>query len=170
MNRVFKITFGALLWLAGSSLLSVSPVLAIEPGAKAPGFSLSSFKGENVSLDSLKGKVVYVDFWATWCGPCRMSLPWMDGIQKKYAASGLVILAVNEDLKTEDAKKVVDALNPSFTPLIDNKGTVAGIFSPPTMPSSFLIDRQGVVRMVHPGFKEVDQAQLDSEIAKLVNG
>lgn len=150
--------------------LSGAAALAIEPGAKLPSFSLNSLNGEKVSTDSLRGKVVYVDFWATWCGPCRKSLPWMDGIQKKYGASGLVILAINEDTTSDAAQKVINDLKPSFKALIDNKGEVAGMFSPPTMPSSFLIDRDGVVRMVHPGFKEAEQEHLEAEISKLVSG
>lgn len=149
--------------------LSGPAVFAIEPGAKVPNFSLSSLNGEKVSFESLRGKVVYLDFWATWCGPCRKSLPWMDGIQKKYAGSGLVILAINEDTTSAAPQKVIDDLKPSFKALFDNKGEVAGVFSPPTMPSSFLIDREGVVRMVHAGFKESEEDQLEAEISKLVS-
>jgi cytochrome c biogenesis protein CcmG/thiol:disulfide interchange protein DsbE len=122
-----------------------------------------------VSLDALSGKVIYLDFWATWCAPCRISLPWMDALQKKYADSGLVILAVNEDTTSEDALKVWRDLSPAFTALADQGGKVAGMYAPPTMPSSFLIDRKGVLRLIHPGFKEDDQAQLEAEIVKLIN-
>lgn len=164
LSALTKIVFSVVL----SELLCTSQLLAIEPGAIAPGFSLSSFKGGSLSLDALRGKVIYLDFWASWCAPCRISLPCMDALQKKFADSGLVVLAVNEDSKSADASKVLDQLHPAFTGLVDDGGKVAALYNPATMPSSFLIDRKGVVRLVHPGFKEADPSQLETEIEKLL--
>src|SRR4051794_15372512 len=92
------------LWLVAST------VIALEPGVPAPNLSVPMAGGEIVALDKLRGKVVYVDFWASWCGPCRQSFPWMAQMQRKYGASGFDVVAVNVDKRQADAERFLQAV------------------------------------------------------------
>ena len=145
-----------------------SPVFALDKGNIAPQFNAPSMGGGDVSLASFKGRVVYLDFWASWCGPCRKSVPWLSELQKKYAEEGLVVLAVNEDSKRENAEKFLQDIHPAFTPLFDSEGAIAKSYAPPSMPSSYLIDRNGEVTAIFKGFHDGDEAQIESEIKTLL--
>lgn len=122
--------------------------------------------GDTPGLDLARyqGKVVYLDFWASWCKPCRQSFPWMDAMQKKYAADGLVIVAVDEDEEAEDAQKFLAARSVSFDVLPDPKGEVAERYDLIGMPSSFIIGRDGQVLKKHQGFFEDSPAAFEAEI------
>jgi len=121
-----------------------------------------------VNFDELKGKVVYVDFWASWCGPCRQSFPWMDEMHRKYAAQGLEIVAINLDQEPELAKKFLAAMKPQFRIEYDPEGKLAGEFGVETMPTSYLIDRTGKARSRHKGFHDRKRAGYEQEIRELL--
>jgi thiol-disulfide isomerase/thioredoxin len=148
-----------------------SRAAAIPTGFSAPEIQLTDFSGRPVSLASLRGKVVLLDFWASWCKPCREELPVLDALQKKYGANGLVIIGVNVDKDEASARKFLqdNKLQLSFALANDAKHKVAGSYEPPTMPSSYLIDRSGKVRFVHEGFRASDAAKMDAEIQQLLN-
>lgn len=152
-------------WLSMATVFSRS-AFALAPRDIAPNFSLPSQQGASLSLNSFRGKVVYLDFWASWCGPCRHTLPWMKNLQAKFDSQGLQVLAVNLDKNQQDAEKALSAVGHSLTVLFDNEGNVARTFSLPTMPTSFIIDRDGVIVAVHPGFREGDDATIETEIQK----
>ena len=106
-------------------------------------FALPTAKGETVALDKLRGKVVYVDFWASWCGPCRRSFPWMNEMQRKYGPRGFVDRRVNVDKKREDAERFL-AQNPAeFTIVFDEAGATPAAYAVKGMPSSYLVDARG---------------------------
>lgn len=133
-------------------LLSANLVLAATPkkGEKFPDLSVFGLEG---NLPKLDGKVVLVDFFASWCGPCQESFPAMEKLQKDYAAKGVVIIAVNLDKKKADMEAFLKAHPVSFTILRDGSYKLVNQVQVPTMPSSFLLDQSGKVYSVHRGFE-----------------
>lgn len=122
----------------------------------------------DLDLAAHKGKVVYVDFWASWCGPCRQSFPWMKAMHEKYGKDGLVILAINVDQEKPLADAFVAEFNPAFPVIFDRKGELASQFKVQTMPSSYLLDRQGKPRFRHLGFHEAKRDQYEKEFQQLL--
>jgi|tagenome__1003787_1003787.scaffolds.fasta_scaffold19910136_2 cytochrome c biogenesis protein CcmG/thiol:disulfide interchange protein DsbE len=119
-------------------------------------------------LDGLKGKVVLLDFWASWCDPCRRSFPWMSEMQRRYAGSDLLVVAVNVDQDRKAADQFLAAVPAGFRVEFDPAGTLATQFGVTAMPMSFLIDRKGSVRERHTGFREAVKAQREQSILKLL--
>ena len=151
--------------LALASLLLVgNPAHAVEPGTLAPDIKLAGAQGP-VNLAAMKGKVVYLDFWASWCGPCRQSFPWMNEMQAKYAAKGLQIVAVNVDAKREDADKFLAEVPAAFGVAFDAQGDTPKRYAIKGMPTSLLIGPDGKVISVHAGFKGAERKELEDAIA-----
>jgi cytochrome c biogenesis protein CcmG, thiol:disulfide interchange protein DsbE len=136
--------------------------MAVEVGQAAPDIELAAGAGAE-KLSSLKGKLVYVDFWASWCVPCRQSFPWMNDMQAKYGAKGLQIVGVNLDAKRADADQFLAQLPARFTIGFDAKGTSAKQFGVKGMPTSVLVGPDGKVIAVHQGFKDADRAELEAK-------
>ncbi len=148
--------------LALVSVISASS-LAIEAGQSAPDIQLPGRTGI-VKLSELKGKAVYLDFWASWCGPCKQSFPWMNEMQAKYGAKGLQVLAVNLDQKPEDAAGFLQQTKVDFLIVMDPAGQSAQKYNVKGMPSSLLIGRDGKVALVHTGFNAASKAELERAI------
>ena len=143
----------------------VSSALALNVGDTAPSVTLpTSPPAAAVDLAKLKGKIVYVDFWASWCGPCKQSFPWMNDMQAKYAARGLVIVAINVDAKQADAERFLATTPAKFTVAFDAKGQTPKQFDVKAMPTSYLIDGEGKVLLIHAGFRDSDRAALEAAI------
>jgi len=157
-----SIACAAALWLCAHG------AHAVELGAPAPDFSLPTASGEIVALNKLRGKVVYVDFWASWCGPCRRSFPWMNEMQQKYGPRGFVIVGINVDKKRTDADRFLGQNPANFTVVFDEAGTTPSAFGVKGMPSSYLIDGRGQVTFVERGFLDEHKAELEQRIAALV--
>jgi thiol-disulfide isomerase/thioredoxin len=119
-------------------------------------------------LDTLQGKVVLVDFWASWCGPCLQSFPWMNDMHARHADDGLVIVAVNVDNDRELADGFLKKLPPQFRVEYDPQGMLAQAFGVLAMPTSFLIGRDGTVRARHAGFRDKQRAGREQEIEQLL--
>ena len=162
----------AIRWI--SLALVLLPALAgaapIKEGAAAPGFNLPSLteEGRNISLDSLKGKVVYVDFWASWCGPCRISFPLLDELRSELGEQGFEVLAINVDEYSEDALEFLEEMPVSYLVVRDEAGTTPSAYGILGMPTGFLIDREGTVRKVHQGFRKSDGDKLRTEVIELL--
>ena len=160
----------------GKSLAAVCAALTMglasaqDVGKAAPAFDLPSSGAQNVRLADLKGRVIYVDFWASWCAPCKQSFPWMNDMQAKYGAKGLTIIGVNVDKKRDDAAKFLEGTPAKFTVAYDSTGKVAEAYQPKGMPTSFLIGPDGVVRAVHVGFRDSDREELEKQIAGALSG
>lgn len=140
----------------------------VQKGQRAPGFNLNALDGSKVSLASLSGKVVVLDFWAQWCEPCRHELPELDKLQKEFGGKGVAIVTVNIDKQRENAEKLVRTLGlSSIKVLLDPSGAVAATYDLPKMPSSYVIDKKGVVRFVHEGFESGDVQRFKTELEEL---
>lgn len=156
--------------LSLSLLLGLVPAVhALGAGTKAPSIELQDLSGKAFRSSSLAGKVVLVDFWASWCAPCKEELPALEKLYAKYRARGFEVVAINQDEDPENARKFLRRTPLSFTVVHDAKRAAANAYAPPKMPSSYLIDRRGVIRFVHAGFKASDVAKLEQEIQQLLD-
>ena len=142
--------------------------LAGASDSAAPDFSLPGKAGEMVSLSKLKGQVVMLNFWASWCGPCRTEMPLMDQIYKKYSAAGFTLLGVNVDTDSADAQKFLAQVPVSFPVAYDRENKVTKQYEVAAMPSTVFIDRKGKVRALHRGYKPGDENEYLSEIRSLI--
>ena len=152
------------------ALFACFPAVAVERGAAAPTVALPRLGSTSPppTIASLKGRVVYVDFWASWCVPCRLSMPALDSLYRKHSAAGLTVIGVNKDTSTEEAQKFLKRVPVGFPLARDEQDAVAKAFDVKAMPSGYLIDRKGVVRKVHRGFTVETADVLEREIAELL--
>jgi cytochrome c biogenesis protein CcmG, thiol:disulfide interchange protein DsbE len=141
---------------------------AVDSGKPAPDFQLPNLKNDAIKLSSYKGKVVYLDFWASWCGPCKKTFPWLNELQKKYGKDGFEVVGVNVDASKADADSFLATTPAEFTILLDPEGKVANSYELQGMPSSYMIDRTGKVYLVHRGFKDGEGAELEAKIKQLL--
>jgi len=148
--------------------LTLYPANAVETGDQVPKFSLTSADGKEVSISDFAGKVVYLDFWASWCPPCRVSLPWMNELQNKYSSDDFVVVTINLDSDSSKAKRIIDEQRLTYPVLLDVQGKIAKLFALPAMPTSFLIGRNGKISLVHSAFRNEDKESLETSISKLI--
>jgi peroxiredoxin len=143
---------------------------AVEAGMPAPALSMAPLEasGTAVSLASLKGSVVYVDFWASWCVPCRLSLPTLDDLYRRNKSRGFEVVGVNKDATSADARRFLAKVPVTFALVQDASDAAARGFDVKAMPSGYLVDRKGVVRHVHRGFTAETGAALEREIDSLL--
>jgi peroxiredoxin len=135
-------------------------------GKKAIEFTLSDVNGEEVALQSFRGKVVLLNFWATWCGPCREEL--LDRMQEKFRQRGLAIVAVTVDNELENVRGFLKKYDLKLQALWDRRKKVADAYKVEKMPSSYLIDRNGVIRFVHRGYSPEELKRIEAEIDELL--
>lgn len=135
----------------------------------APAFSAETVNGKGtVSVDPSGGKVTLVDFWATWCEPCKKSFPKLEELRVKYEASGFQIIAVSEDDEDTGIKQFGETHGAKFPLVWDKDKSIAGKYKPPNMPSSFIIDKKGIVRHVHLGYHDGEEKQIEQEVKSLL--
>lgn len=150
---------------AATAMMVPMSAMAAHAGEPAPEIHVESAKGP-LSMSAFKGKVVYLDFWASWCGPCKQSFPWMNDMQTKYGAKGFQVLAVNLDAKKADAEKFLADMPPKFQVAFDPKGEAPRTYGIKGMPTAVLIGADGKVIEQHSGFREDDRAHLEELIVK----
>jgi thiol-disulfide isomerase/thioredoxin len=151
------------------SLLFAGAAQAVDVGQPVPPFSVANHEGDQrVTRENLRGKVVLIDFWASWCGPCRESMPLYDKLRAEFPHERFDILAINLDEEYSDAQAFLAKNKVSYPVALDPLGTTAQVFGLVGMPSSFLIDQQGVVRQRHTGFRAKDIDALRREIGALL--
>jgi len=156
-------------WLAPG--VSLENTMQARPGFRAPGIQLTGFDGQTYRLGDLKGKVVLANFWASWCGPCRLELPTVERVYARYAGQGFVVLAINSTYQDtlKDASAFVQSNRLTFPILMDTSGETSRRFQVRSLPTSFLIDRSGIVREVFIG-GQVSETGLAIRIEQLLKG
>lgn len=145
-------------------LLAASAAPAQTPGQPAPDIALPQATLPVQQLSELRGRLVYLDFWASWCGPCRQSFPWMATLQQKYGARGLQVLAINLDKQRQDADAFLARHPAGFALAFDPQAVAAQRFAIQGMPSSVLIAPDGRVLWRHRGFRPEEAAELEARI------
>jgi thiol-disulfide isomerase/thioredoxin len=161
------ILISAAFLLSGCALPPSGLETALEVGKAAPPFKLSDLRGREFSLDQYKGKVVLLDFWATWCSPCRMTMPLLEKLRHEYHG-GLVLLAINLQETEDVVRDYVRQQNLSSQVLLDEEGSVAEAYGAQSIPMQVLIDKNGSIRFVQLGFNPGMAAELRTEIEKLL--
>ena len=139
------------------------PAQALEAGQTAPDFDLPGRLG-TIKLSDFKGKAVYLDFWASWCGPCKQSFPWMNDMQSRYGNKGLQVVAINVDQKGEDAKAFLKDNRATFEVVFDQAGKTPRSYAIKGMPTSVLIGPDGKVQLIHSGFRSAEREELERQI------
>jgi thiol-disulfide isomerase/thioredoxin len=150
-------------------LLVTGCTQAANNGSQATAFSLPQL-GTNLQLQlaDYKGKVVYLDFWASWCKPCIASFPKLNALHEKYAEQGFTVIAVNLDQKQSQAQAFLKSHPVSYPVVFDSGAQVAGLYSVNAMPTSFFIDKKGVIRLSHQGFNPGDEIKIEKAIKLLL--
>lgn len=156
----------------GVGALSLSPKAALAGQAvkqPAASFTLPELAGGQLKLEDLRGKVVVIDFFASWCEPCLKELPALELLNKKLAPAGVVFVAINIDRERKNAVELADRFKLTMKVLLDPNGQVAERYDPPKMPSSYVVDQAGVVQYLNEGFSgAADIAKLEKQIGALL--
>ncbi len=166
MNRFhFRLRRVAMLALA---LVLMLPVQAEDISGPAPDFTLTSRDGQAVSLSELKGQVVMINFWATWCGPCRQEMPLLEQLYTRYESLGFTLLGVNVEENSKDADVFLKDTPVTFPILFDPENGVSKLYNVSAMPSTVLVDRAGNVRFLHHGYQPGYENEYQNQIRALV--
>lgn len=168
MSKTVSLRAAALLLVAW--FLALSPVQAAMPaiGGKAPDFTLRSNTGKNLKLSDYRGQVVMLNFWATWCAPCRQEMPQLNRLHEQYRKGGFVLLGVNVDDKPKVAEDLAQQLKVVFPVLFDADKQVSRRYDVDAMPSTLLIDRDGAVQFIHRGYRAGVEKQYEDKIRELL--
>ena len=162
----------ALLSLAATLPLALgtAPVASakVAQNAPAPAFSLNAVGGQKVSLSQYKGQVVMINFWATWCGPCRQEMPLLDAMYKKYKKMGFTLIGVNVEPDSKAAEAFLKTMPVTFPVAFDPDSSISKLYSVQGMPSSIIIDRKGNARVIHRGYRPGDENVYLDHIRKLI--
>ena len=150
------------------AILLVPVAHARELSGPAPDFTLVSRSGDNIKLSELRGEVVMLNWWASWCGPCRQEMPLLEALQAKYKDYGFTLLGINVDEKTDQAEKLLKQVPVSFRILFDPQSRTSELYGIDAMPSTILIDRDGNQRFLHRGYKPGYEDDYDAQVKQLV--
>ena len=161
IKRCLSVAVVALVFSTGSFASNKSK-------GKAPDFTLKSYTGVNVKLSELRGDVILLNFWASWCGPCRQEMPLLNDLHKKYKKLGFSVVGVNVEENSRKAKQIVKDVGIKFPILFDTENKVSGLYDVSAMPSTVLIDRSGNMRYLHKGYKPGDMSAYKKWVKKLI--
>lgn len=159
----------ALALLAALLLLPSAAQAAAQRGSAAPAIEVPKLGGGILRLADLRGKVVLVDFWASWCEPCQRELPALAQLQREFGPRGVQVITINIDQQEKNAATQAQRLGVTLPVGLDPKGDLAATYDLPKMPTSYVLDREGVVRFIHEGFDGAkDIARLRAELNSLL--
>jgi len=166
-----KFPFFALLFtlvLALPGVFASASAWAVTETGPAANFTLKSASGENIRLSEYRGQVVLINFWASWCGPCRQEMPHLEAIQQKYAELGFTVFGVNVEQDRVMADRVLRDIPVSFPILFDDENTVSQVYDVDAMPATVLVDRNGEIRYMHRGYKPGYELEYERQIKTLI--
>ena len=146
----------------------VTPASGSNRMEAAPDFSLMNRNGEMVTLSEFRGQVVLINFWATWCAPCRKEMPYLEQIYQRYERLGVTLLGVNVEDGPEEAKAFLKETPVTFPVLFDTDKTVSSLYGVEAMPTTILVDRQGKIRFIHYGYQAGYENEYQDQIRMLV--
>ena len=152
--------------LLAAALVALPAQAALD--GPAPDFTLKSTSGENIKLSELRGQVVLINFWASWCGPCRQEMPLLDQMYQKYSPLGFTLLGVNVEQDSADAQRMLKDTPVTFPILFDAQNQVSKLYDVTAMPSTVLVDRDGKVRFMHKGYQPGYEDEYQTQIRALV--
>lgn len=158
-------------WLPKSIALALAlsgAVSATTLEGSAPDFTLKSDSGNNLRLSEHRGEVVMINFWASWCGPCRQEMPILDELQQRYSKAGFTVLGVNVEQDNTTAVKLLKGMDLSFPILFDPTSKVSEMYDVSAMPSTVMVDRDGNMRYLHRGYKPGYEDQYREQIRELI--
>ena len=158
----------SLILLCFLSFAAVGPVNAAAGAGPAPNFTLKSLTGKNLKLSEMAGNVVLINFWASWCGPCREEMPLLNALHKKYEPLGFTVLGVNVEEQADMARGFLNDFPVDFPVLLDNKNQVSKLYKVVAMPTTVVVDRDGNMRFLHKGYKPGDEQKYRKMVKKLV--
>lgn len=164
-----KHSFKVIQLLVLSIALSFSALVSAESvNQKAPEITLPGMDGKTVKLSDFRGQVVMVNFWASWCQPCRTEMPYIEDIYKKYKKIGFTVLGVNVDENPAHGKKMLKEIPVSFPIVFDSDNKMIEKYEVQAMPSTYMVDRKGNIRDIHRGYKKGDEKAYENYIRKLL--
>lgn len=154
--------------LTASLVLCLPALAGVSAGAPAPQFTLPKRGGGHLSLAQLKGKVVLINFWASWCDPCRREMPLLESLYKRYSKLGFTLIGVNVDPNREAADRWLKQAPVTFPILYDTRSKVSNLYQVSGMPSTVIIDRKGTVRFLHRSYRPGDESLYADTIRSLL--
>jgi len=158
----------SLILLASLSIGIAGPASAAAGAGPAPNFTLKSLGGKNLKLSELAGNVVLINFWASWCGPCREEMPLLNALHKKYQPLGFTVLGVNVEEQADNARGFLNDFPVDFPVLLDSNNRVSKLYKVIAMPTTVVVDRDGNMRFLHKGYKPGDEKKYRKMVKKLV--
>ncbi len=168
-RQASQLTVLAGVFLMSAGLFSANAWAANVPiSENAPDFTLKTLEGSNLRLEEHRGEVLLINFWASWCGPCRQEMPILDRLHERYEDTGFAVWGVNVEGEEAPAQKLVDKTKVTFPVLIDEGQAVSELYDLEAMPSTVVVDRDGVVRYIHRGYKPGDEAKYVEVVKKLI--
>ena len=135
---------------------------------KAPDFTLNSNQGKNLRMSDLRGQVVMVNFWASWCGPCRQEMPKLEELYQRYKKAGFTVLGVNVEEDNKEAKRLLKEVKVDFPILYDTKSLASKLYKVDAMPTTVIVDRSGKMRYLHRGYKPGYENHYRKQIKELI--
>jgi len=168
MNTLIRTINNTLRAAAIGGLLITGSAYADIKSGPAPDFTLKSNSGSNLRLSEFRGEVVMINFWASWCAPCRQEMPLLDELYKQYQPMGFTILGVNVEEDSAQAKRMLKNIPVNFPVLFDNTSDVSKLYNVVAMPSTVLVDRDGNIRYLHQGYKPGYEESYQQQVRELI--
>lgn len=168
MNKLFTRFLPGLFLGVVISCASITPAVAASISGPAPDFTLKSLDGKNLKLSEMRGKVVLINFWASWCGPCRQEMPLLNSLHNKYEPLGFTVIGVNVEERTENARDFIKNTPVDFPILLDNENRVSKLYKVVAMPTTVVVDRDGNMRFLHHGYIPGDEFEYRKMVKKLI--